>query len=912
MDDPDPSPRDPGAPLYDPRYEHDACGIGFVADAGGRSRDRVLPLALAGLAALAHRGAFGADGESSDGAGVALPLDRVGPRARRRGRARGRPDRRVVMLFLPRDAVAERAARDARRAARSPPPGCRSWPGGTSRSIHPPWAPPPRPPVRWSPRPIIARPTRAADDPRPLADDAFERRLVVARRRLETAARAAGGAARRAVRAVGVGSDDRLQGPRRRAAAWPTSTPTSSPRCPWLRGVPPALRDEHAPDLAPGPAVPARSPTTARSTRSAAIASRSAGGPATWARRADRRASSPPPARCSRRTAPTRSRSTRALELLTDDRLGPRAGPAGGHPGGARRCVARPHPHVATLRRRTAGHARAVGRAGGHRLRRRPARRRAHRPQRPAARRPSRSAATGSSSSRPRPARCRCRRRDGPSRPARPGRAAPGRARPPGDPRGHRRQGLGRCASCRSTTPRDRSTRTTPRPRLRPSRREPGLDHVARYLVGLDAERARLDIKTMALEAHEPLWSMGDDTPTAGRARLDRPVADHLRQAFAQVTNPAIDPERERIVMDLRVELGRRPALLGGPPRGPRTPSPASARSSPTSPGCVGALRASGRTRSASLDATWAAAAGADGLGAALDPSGAGRPCARPSRASRSSSSATRALDCERLPIPSILAAGAVHTALTEAGPARPDRPRRRCRRRARRPRAWRWSSRSARPPSIPRLAVALAAELAGTRGAEDRHRRRGDRQPRRRVRGRAAQDPRPDGHQRRRQLHRRLAGRHRRPRAGRHRALLPDGRGVARPDDPGRPGRAPAPSASRPRWPCRRPRPAASRGCPIPGFARFRADGEAHLFSPAIAKEIQVLSGSLPGPTARPPSAEHRRRARPATARPWPDRSTRRRCRATSSTSGGCATASPSTTSRTRDPSLAGSSSRR
>ena len=75
----------------------------------------------------------------------------------------------------------------------------------------------------------------------------------------------------------------------------------------------------------------------------------------------------------------------------------------------------------------------------------------------------------------------------------------------------------------------------------------------------------------MALEAHEPLWSMGDDTPTAGRGRLDRPVADHLRQAFAQVTNPAIDPERERIVMDLRVELGRRPALLGGPPRGPRT-----------------------------------------------------------------------------------------------------------------------------------------------------------------------------------------------------------------------------------------------------------------------------------------------------------------------------------------------------
>ena len=40
---------------------------------------------------------------------------------------------------------------------------------------------------------IVTRPTRGADDPRPISDDAFERRLVVARRRLETAARAAGG-----------------------------------------------------------------------------------------------------------------------------------------------------------------------------------------------------------------------------------------------------------------------------------------------------------------------------------------------------------------------------------------------------------------------------------------------------------------------------------------------------------------------------------------------------------------------------------------------------------------------------------------------------------------------------------------------------------------------------------------------
>lgn len=78
-----PSRRIPGSgaslavppPLYDPGFEHDACGVGFVADAGGRSRARVLGLALAGLASLGHRGAFGADGASSDGAGVCLPLE---------------------------------------------------------------------------------------------------------------------------------------------------------------------------------------------------------------------------------------------------------------------------------------------------------------------------------------------------------------------------------------------------------------------------------------------------------------------------------------------------------------------------------------------------------------------------------------------------------------------------------------------------------------------------------------------------------------------------------------------------------------------------------------------------------------------------------------------------------------------
>ena len=93
---------------------------------------------------------------------------------------------------------------------------------------------------------------------------------------------------------------------------------------------------------------------------------------------------------------------------------------------------------------------------------------------------------------------------------------------------------------------------------------------------------------------------------------MDRPVADHLRQAFAQVTNPAIDPERERIVMDLRVELGRRPALLGGPPREPST-TPLARPIVADLDGLLAALRerlegerpSPRRTRIATLDATW-------------------------------------------------------------------------------------------------------------------------------------------------------------------------------------------------------------------------------------------------------------------------------------------------------------------
>jgi glutamate synthase (NADPH) large chain len=55
----------------------------------------------------------------------------------------------------------------------------------------------------------------------------------------------------------------------------------------------------------------------------------------------------------------------------------------------------------------------------------------------------------------------------------------------------------------------------------------------------------------------EAVGSMGDDIPTAVMSTHVRPLYDHFRQAFAQVTNPPIDPLREQVVMSLVTQIGR-------------------------------------------------------------------------------------------------------------------------------------------------------------------------------------------------------------------------------------------------------------------------------------------------------------------------------------------------------------------
>ncbi len=60
--------------LYDPRQEHDACGVGLVADLSGKGSRRVVEGGLDVLRRLTHRGAAGSDPETGDGAGVLVAI----------------------------------------------------------------------------------------------------------------------------------------------------------------------------------------------------------------------------------------------------------------------------------------------------------------------------------------------------------------------------------------------------------------------------------------------------------------------------------------------------------------------------------------------------------------------------------------------------------------------------------------------------------------------------------------------------------------------------------------------------------------------------------------------------------------------------------------------------------------------
>ncbi len=164
------------------------------------------------------------------------------------------------------------------------------------------------------------------------------------------------------------------------------------------------------------------------------------------------------------------------------------------------------------------------------------------------------------------------------------------------------------------------SQRLTPLPHDTALPQENALESDALFarqqLFGYTHEDVEMVLRPMLTDNKEPVWSMGDDAPLAVLSGHVRSFYDHFHQRFAQVTNPPIDPLRERIVMSLGSYLGYRQSLL--------TETPLHARllhiNSPLLTGAqLTFLRTSPHFSTTTLDTTFAVNAGPDALEAALD-----------------------------------------------------------------------------------------------------------------------------------------------------------------------------------------------------------------------------------------------------------------------------------------------------
>ena len=110
--------------LYDPTFEQDACGVGFVARPSSQPSRDIVEMALEAVVKLTHRGALDADAKTGDGAGILVQLPRrfFTRELERMGLRLDRPEElAVAMVFLPQpegEAARAREALEARARAR--------------------------------------------------------------------------------------------------------------------------------------------------------------------------------------------------------------------------------------------------------------------------------------------------------------------------------------------------------------------------------------------------------------------------------------------------------------------------------------------------------------------------------------------------------------------------------------------------------------------------------------------------------------------------------------------------------------------------------------------------------------------------------------------------------------------------
>lgn len=132
----------------------------------------------------------------------------------------------------------------------------------------------------------------------------------------------------------------------------------------------------------------------------------------------------------------------------------------------------------------------------------------------------------------------------------------------------------------------------------------------AQTAFGYSLEDVELILEDMAATGKEPTFCMGDDAPLAILSQQPHPLYDYFKQRFAQVTNPAIDPLRESLVMSLEVYLGSRGNILEIHPYQARL---LQLRSPVLSEDALNALQKSG-LKSHTLSILWSDFSGSDGF----------------------------------------------------------------------------------------------------------------------------------------------------------------------------------------------------------------------------------------------------------------------------------------------------------
>ncbi|UYV14549.1 glutamate synthase large subunit [Porphyrobacter sp. ULC335] len=176
-------------------------------------------------------------------------------------------------------------------------------------------------------------------------------------------------------------------------------------------------------------------------------------------------------------------------------------------------------------------------------------------------------------------------------------------------------------------------------------------------------------LEPMAVDADDPIGSMGTDTPIAVLSDRARLLYDYFKQNFAQVTNPPIDPIREELVMSLTSMIGPRPNLLGrdaGTHKRLEVDQPILTNED------LAKIRSveealDGAFRCATIDITWDAKSGAEGLEMALK-----EMCWAATEAVLQDHNilvlSDRGQSEDRVPMPALLATAAVHHHLVRQG----------------------------------------------------------------------------------------------------------------------------------------------------------------------------------------------------------------------------------------------------